>query len=54
MQLLEQHKICSGGTFDYSITAVDGATSYEWILPSGMTIQGAATGTSITVSAEAA
>ncbi|WP_324068536.1 MAG: cadherin domain-containing protein [Flavobacterium sp.] len=43
-------QICTAGTYEYSITAVDGATSYEWILPLGMTLQGAATGTSIVVS----
>jgi hypothetical protein len=43
-------QICTAGTYDYSIAAVDGATSYEWVLPVGMTLQGAGTGTSITVS----
>src|SRR5665213_2268609 len=37
--------ICSGATQTYSITAVSGATSYLWSLPSGWT--GSSTGTSI-------
>jgi hypothetical protein len=35
------------GTFTASITAVSGATSYVWALPSGLT--GSSTGTSITI-----
>lgn len=42
-------QICTAGTYEYSTTAVDGATSYEWVLPVGMTLQGSGVGTSITV-----
>ena len=37
--------VCSGGTGTYSISAVSGATSYTWTLPSGWT--GSSTTTSI-------
>jgi hypothetical protein len=30
--------LCGGGQFTYSITAVTGATSYQWTVPSGCTI----------------
>ena len=41
----------SGGTnsVTYSIAAVSGATSYNWTVPTGMSISGSATGTSISV-----
>ncbi|MFM7015896.1 MAG: MopE-related protein [Bacteroidota bacterium] len=36
-------------TFTYSITPVAGASSYTWSVPAGVSIQGSATGNSITV-----
>ena len=41
--------ICSASSNTYSITAVSGATSYTWVLPSGWT--GSSTTTSITTTA---
>jgi len=41
------NSVCTGATQTYSITAVSGATSYVWTLPSGWS--GSSTGTSITV-----
>jgi len=41
------NSVCSGATQTYSITAVSGATSYVWTLPSGWS--GSSTSTSITV-----
>jgi len=43
------NSVCSGTTQTYSITAVSGATSYIWTLPSGWT--GSSTTTSITATA---
>ncbi len=40
--------LCGGGTFGYSITAVSGAISYNWTVPSGCTIV-TNLGTSITI-----
>jgi hypothetical protein len=42
-------QICSAGTYEYSISPVESATSYEWVLPSGMILQGDGTGTNISV-----
>ncbi|MBS1742395.1 MAG: T9SS type A sorting domain-containing protein [Bacteroidetes bacterium] len=36
--------MCNGQTGTYTATAVAGATSYAWTVPSGATIQGSATG----------
>jgi len=44
--------VCPAGgvtSASYSIAAVAGATSYSWTVPSGMTILGSSTGTSINV-----
>ncbi len=43
-------QLCQGATgLIYSITPVDNATSYEWLLPTGLVLQGDGTGTSIIV-----
>ncbi|MDP5027152.1 MAG: LamG domain-containing protein, partial [Flavobacterium sp.] len=42
-------QICTAGSYEYSIVAVEGATSYEWALPMGMTLQGDGSGTTISV-----
>ena len=42
-------QICTAGSYEYSIVAVEGATSYEWTLPMGMTLQGDGSGTTISV-----
>jgi hypothetical protein len=39
--------LCGGGTYTYSIAAVSGASSYTWIAPSGCTISGSSSGTSV-------
>jgi 2',3'-cyclic-nucleotide 2'-phosphodiesterase (5'-nucleotidase family) len=39
----------SGAVFTYTATPVVGATSYSWTVPAGATIQGSATGSSISV-----
>ncbi len=41
--------ICPGSTSIYTASAVAGATSYNWTLPTGATIIGSATGNSITI-----
>jgi hypothetical protein len=41
--------LCGGGSFNYSITAITGATSYQWTPPTGCTIT-ANNGTNITLS----
>ncbi|MEI7422356.1 MAG: gliding motility-associated C-terminal domain-containing protein [Prolixibacteraceae bacterium] len=42
--------VCQGKTgIVYSVAAVTGATSYTWTVPTGATINGASTGSSITV-----
>jgi large repetitive protein len=41
--------LCGGGSFNYSVSAVAGATSYIWTVPSGCSIT-ANNGTNITVS----
>jgi hypothetical protein len=41
--------LCGGGSFNYSIAAVTGATSYQWTPPTGCTIT-ANSGTGITLS----
>jgi alpha-tubulin suppressor-like RCC1 family protein len=43
------NNLCGGGTATYSIAAVTGATSYNWVVPTSWVIT-ANTGTSITVS----
>ncbi|MFN6093131.1 MAG: MopE-related protein, partial [Bacteroidota bacterium] len=46
-----QANICKplSNTFTYSIAPVAGATSYTWTVPAGVSIQGSATGNSISV-----
>ena len=39
--------LCGGGTYTYSIAAVSGASSYTWTAPSGCTISGSSSGTSV-------
>ncbi len=41
--------LCGGGTFTYKISAVSGATSYTWIVPSGYTVQNLGTTAKITI-----
>ncbi len=41
--------LCGGGTFTYKISAVSGATSYTWIVPSGFTVQNLGTTAKITI-----
>ena len=41
--------VCAGSTQTYSTTAVTGATSYVWTVPTGAVINGASNGTSISV-----
>jgi len=44
---------CTGVNLTYSIAAVPGAASYNWIVPPGWTINGSTTGTSISVNLQA-
>jgi hypothetical protein len=41
--------LCGGGTFTFSVGAVNGATSYSWTVPAGCSISGNATGNSISL-----
>ncbi|MBK7854992.1 MAG: hypothetical protein IPJ79_08880 [Bacteroidetes bacterium] len=41
--------LCGGSAKVYSVGAVSGATSYTWTVPTGATISGSTTGTSISV-----
>jgi gliding motility-associated-like protein len=50
--IISNMNVCLNSTGNaFSITAVPGATSYEWEATGGLTIEGANTGTSITVAA---
>jgi hypothetical protein len=41
--------LCGGGTFSYSITAVSGATGYNWVVPAGCSIASGANTNAITM-----
>lgn len=41
--------LCGGGTYTYSIAAVTGASSYTWTAPSGCSISGSSSGTSVNI-----
>ncbi|WP_299706936.1 ice-binding family protein [uncultured Pontibacter sp.] len=50
--IISNMNVCLNSTGNaFSITAVEGATSYEWEVTGGLTIEGDNTGTSITVAA---
>jgi PKD repeat protein len=44
----QQYNLCGGGTFTYSIAAVTGAVSYNWVIPNGCTLV-TNSGTSVTI-----
>ena len=45
----QSSNLCGGGTFSYSITAVAGATGYNWVVPAGCTIASGANTNAITM-----
>ncbi|MDX9928273.1 MAG: DUF6443 domain-containing protein, partial [Bacteroidales bacterium] len=44
--------VCSGSSYNYSISSVSGATGYDWVVPYGWTINSGAGTTSINVTAQ--